>query len=40
MIQCNMCEEVYSDYDVMECPECKTDAYMMEMSPDLIKEYI
>lgn len=32
MIRCNMCMEVYLDYDITECLECKTDAYMMELT--------
>jgi len=31
MIRCNWCMEIYSNYDIFECPECKTDAYLMEL---------
>jgi rRNA maturation endonuclease Nob1 len=40
MVRCNMCMEVYSDYDVNECPECKTNAYMMDLSPEEVEEYV
>ena len=32
MVRCNMCMNVYSDIDIIDCPECKTDAYMMELT--------
>jgi hypothetical protein len=31
MVRCNMCMEVYLAFDVFECSECKTDAYMMDL---------
>ena len=31
MIRCNMCMNVYEDYDIVDCPTCETDNYMMEL---------
>jgi hypothetical protein len=30
MVRCNMCEAEYTD-DVIECADCYTDAYLMEV---------
>ena len=28
-VRCNMCYGIY-DEDIVECPKCKTDAYLMQ----------
>lgn len=40
MVRCNMCMEVYSAFDIIECPECKTNDYLMDLSPEEIEEYV
>ena len=37
MVRCNMCMEIYSYLDILECPECKTDAYLMDCDVNHIK---
>jgi uncharacterized protein YbaR (Trm112 family) len=32
MVRCNMCMEVYLDLDLIDCPECKTDLYLMDVT--------
>ena len=32
MVRCNMCMNVYLDIDIIDCPECKTDSYLMDVS--------
>ena len=32
MVRCNMCMEVYLDLDIIDCPECKTDSYLMDVT--------
>lgn len=31
-VQCNMCEKLYDDLDIKECQDCKTDAYLYNVS--------
>jgi hypothetical protein len=31
-VQCNWCERVYDDLDINECKDCKTDAYLYNVS--------
>jgi hypothetical protein len=31
LVQCNWCEKVYDDLDIVECEDCKTDAFLMDI---------
>ena len=30
-VQCNMCERLYDDTNLMECEDCRTDSYLMDI---------
>lgn len=30
-VQCNMCERIYDDINLMECEDCKTDSYLWDI---------
>ena len=30
-VQCNWCEKLFDDVDVVECDVCKTDGYLMDI---------
>ena len=30
-VQCNMCERLYDDVNILECEDCKTDSYLMDI---------
>jgi hypothetical protein len=32
MVRCNMCMNVYLDQYIINCPECKTDSYFMDVT--------
>jgi hypothetical protein len=33
-VQCNMCEKLFDDVDIVECDVCKTDAYLMDIKDE------
>lgn len=30
-VQCNWCEKLFDDVDIVECDVCKTDSYLMNI---------
>jgi len=30
-VQCNWCEKLFDDVDIVECDVCKTDSYLMDI---------
>ena len=30
-IECNMCNKLFDDVDILECDVCKTDGYLMDI---------
>jgi len=33
-VQCNWCEKLFDDVDIVECDVCKTDSYLMDIKDE------